>query len=147
MTTPASAADRASTARHFRVRASINGIDLGEFDKRTGGRTAAENAKHTPASAPSKRVALGGPRDTDGVMVDRAFVATRDHDLIRRFRPLCGLAEMSVTQTPLDKDGREYGRPEQWTGVLESIGPPEYDSESSEVARFEITMTADGDVA
>lgn len=143
MTTP----NRASTSRHFRVRASINGQDLGVFDTRTGGTTTAENSKHTPGSAPSARVALGGPRTTDDVTIGRAFVASRDHDLIRLFRPLCGLAEMSVTQVPLDKDGREFGRPEVWTGVLLSIGPPDYDAESSDVARFEITMTTDGDPA
>lgn len=143
MTTP----NRASTARHFRVRAAINGQDLGVFDSRTGGGTTAENAKHTPGSAPSSRVALGGPRTTDDVTVSRSFVATRDHDLIRSFRPLCGLAEMTVTQVPLDKDGREFGRPEVWTGVLATIGPPEYDGESSDVARFEIGMTTDGDPA
>lgn len=147
MTTPVSAADRASTARHFRVRASINGVDLGVFDTRTGGATTAENAKHTPGSSPSMRVALGGPRDTEDVTITRTFTASRDHDLIRRFRPLCGLAEMSVTQTPLDKDGREFGVPEQWTGVLATIGPPEYDANSAEIATFTVVMTADGDVA
>jgi hypothetical protein len=141
MTTP----NRASTQRHFRVRASINGVSLGQFDSRSGGGTSAENAKHTPGSAPSSQVALGGPRSTEDVTVSRAFVATRDHDLIRRFRPLCGLAEMTVTQSPLDKDGREFGRPDVWTGVLQMIGPPDYDANSSDVSTFDIVMTADGD--
>jgi hypothetical protein len=141
MTTP----NRASTQRHFRVRASVNGVSLGQFDSRSGGGTSAENAKHTPGSAPSSQVALGGPRSTEDVTVSRAFVATRDHDLIRRFRPLCGLAEMTVTQSPLDKDGREFGRPDVWTGVLQMIGPPDYDANSSDVSTFDIVMTADGD--
>jgi hypothetical protein len=141
MTTP----NRASTQRHFRVRASVNGVSLGQFDSRSGGGTSAENAKHTPGSAPSSQVALGGPRSTEDVTVSRAFVATRDHDLIRRFRPLCGLAEMTVTQSPLDKDGREFGRPDVWTGVLQMIGPPDYDANSADVSTFDIVMTADGD--
>lgn len=141
MTTP----NRASTQRHFRVRAAINGVDLGQFDSRSGGGTSAENAKHTPGSSPSSQVALGGPRSTEDVTVSRGFVATRDHDLIRRFRPLCGLAEMTVTQIPLDKDGREFGRPDVWTGVLQMIGPPDYDANSSDVSTFDIVMTADGD--
>lgn len=146
MTTPIR--DRASTARHFRVRASINGQDLGVFDSRTGGRTSAANDKHTPGSAPSSQVALGGARTTEDVAVVRAFFHKRDHDLIRLFRPLCGLAEMTVTQVPLDADGREFGRPEVWTGVLQSIGPPDYDSsEDAPTATFEIVMTADGDPA
>ena len=143
MSTP----NRASTQRHFRVRAAINGQDLGEFDSRSGGTTSAENAKHTPGSAPSARVALGGPRTTEDVTIGRAFVATRDHDLIRLFRPLCGLAEMTVTQVPLDKDSREFGRPEVWTGVLQMIGPPEYDANATDVARFEVVLTCDGDPA
>jgi hypothetical protein len=141
MTTP----NRASTQRHFRVRASVNGVSLGQFDSRSGGGTSAENAKHTPGSAPSSQVALGGPRSTEDVTVSRAFVATRDHDLIRRFRPLCGLAEMSVEQIPLDRNGREFGRPDVWTGVLQMIGPPDYDANSSDVSSFDIVMTADGD--
>ncbi len=143
MTTP----QRASTKRHFRVRVSIDGVSLGVFDRRTGGGTSAENAKHTPGSAPSSRVMLGGPRTTEDVTVSRDFVHNRDHDLIRRFRPRCGLADMTVTQVPLDKDGREFGRPEVWRGVLQQIGPPEYDSDSNDAADFEIVMTADGDPA
>lgn len=143
MTTP----DRASTARHFIVRAAINGVDIGQFDTRTGGGTSAENAKHSPGSSPSNRVALGGPRDTEDVTVGRGFVATRDHDLIRQYLPLCGLAEMSVSQRPLDKDGRPFGTPIIWTGVLQRIGPPDYDSNSGDVATFEVVMTADGDAA
>lgn len=141
MTSP----DRASTARHFRVLAAINGQDIGVFDARTGGGTSAESATHTPGSSPSARVALGGPRTTEDVTVSRSFVASRDHDVIRTFRPLCGLAEMTVTQVPLDKDGREFGRPDVWTGVLQMIGPPDYDANSSDVATFDIVMTADGD--
>lgn len=143
MTTP----NRASTQRHFRVRATIKGQDLGVFDSRTGGGTSADNAKHTPGSAPSSRVALGGPRSTEDVTISRAFVASRDHALIRLFRPQCGLAEMTVSQVPLDADGREFGRPDVWTGILQMIGPPDYDGESSEVASFEIVLTADGDPA
>lgn len=143
MTSP----NRASTQRHFRVRAVINGQDIGVFDSRTGGTTSAENAKHTPGSAPSSQVALGGPRTTEDVTISRGFVATRDHELIRLFRPQCGLAEMTVTQVPLDKDGREFGRPDVWTGVLQMIGPPEYDANSADVARFEVVLTADGDPA
>lgn len=142
MTSP----NRASTQRHFRVRAAINGQSLGVFDRRTGGATSANNATHTPGSAPSSRVTLGGARTTEDVTVSRDFVATRDHDLIRTFRPLCGLGEMTVTQVPLDKDGREFGRPEVWTGILQMIGPPEYDSAADAgTASFDIVMTADGD--
>lgn len=141
MTTP----DRASSASHFRVRGTINGIDLGQFDTRAGGITTAENSKHTPGSARSSKVALGGRKDTEDVTVTRGFIASRDHDLIRQFRPLCGLAEMSVSQVPLDRDGREYGRPDIWTGVLQTIGPPDYDANSSEISTFTIVMTADGD--
>lgn len=146
MTTPNR--DRASTQRHFRVRASINGVDLGVFDRRTGGVTSANNPKHTPGSSPSEQVALGGARTTEDVTISRDFVATRDHDLIRRFRPLCGLAEMTVSQVPLDKDGREFGRPDIWTGVMQMIGPPEYNSAAdAPVSSFDIVMTADGDPA
>ncbi len=141
MTTP----NRASTARHFRVRATIDGVDIGVFDTRTGGSTSADVSTHTPGSSPSSRVALGGPRTTEDVTVSRSFVARRDHDLIRRFRPRCGLGEMSVTQIPLDKDGREFGRPDVWTGVLQMIGPPDYDANSADVATFTVVMVADGD--
>ena len=141
MTTP----ERASTARHFRVRAAINGIDLGNFDTRTGGGTSADVGTHTPGSSPSARVALGGPRTTEDVTITRGFVASRDHDLIRQFRPLTGLAEMTVTQIPLDKDGREFGRPDVWTGVLQMIGPPDYDANSADTSTFTVVMVADGD--
>lgn len=149
MTTPApaTAVPRASTSRHFLVQASINGVSLGVFDTRTGGETTADTNKHTPGSAPSMRVALGGPRDTSDVTCGRAFVATRDHDLIKLYQPLCGLAEMVVTQQPYDKDGRPLsGKTIQWTGILKTIGPPEYDANSSDVSKFEIVMVCDGDV-
>jgi hypothetical protein len=135
---------RATTARHFLTTVAVNGRSLGQFDGMSGGNTSAESPKHTVNG--TTRVALGGPRDTEDVTVSRAFYYDRDHALARELRNLCGLAEVSISRQPLDRDGRPFDRPEVFSGVLQSVGYPEYDSESTDVSRLELVVTVDGEV-
>lgn len=141
---PARSRDRASTSRLFVTTATVNGVSVGEWDSMTGGATTAESTKHTVRGV--RRVALGGPRDTEDVTLARPFVRGRDHDLARQLRTLAGLAEVTISRQPLDPDGRPFGRPELYTGVLRSVTYPDYSAEGNDVAMLELTVTVDGEV-
>jgi hypothetical protein len=146
MTTPFTET-RASTARHFQVLVSIDGESLGVFDTRSGGGTTAEVTKHTPGSSPNMRAALGGPRDTEDVTVGRSYVYDRDLFLSKKYIGKVGQSVVTVTQTPLDKDGRLLmGSADSmsWTGILSNVTPPEYDASGTDVATWELTMVCDG---
>jgi hypothetical protein len=144
-TPPSAAATRATTSRHYVTTVSVNGVSLGEFEAMSGGSVAAESPKHTVGG--SRRVAMGGPRETDDVTVSRSFYYDRDHDLARQLLALAGEAEVVINRAPLDRDGRPFGRPLVYTGVLSTVTYPEQDAESSDLSRLELTVTVDGDVA
>lgn len=141
---PGTAPKRASTARHFAVAVEVNGTSLGAFETFGGGDTTAESPKRTVAGV--RRVALGGVRDTDDVTVSRQFVYDRDHDLARQLRALVGVAEVTVTRQPLDRDGKVYGKADLFRGVLSGLTYPEVDEDSSDVAMLELMVTVDGEV-
>lgn len=146
MTTPSLArVQRASTARHFLTTVSVNGRSLGQFDRMTGGNTVGESVKHTVNGV--RRVALGGgPRDTEDVTVSRAFVHTRDHRLARELRPLVNKGVVVISRQPLDADGKPYDRPETYTGLLTSVGYPEFDADSTDLSMLELGVAIDGEV-
>lgn len=144
MTTPA--VDRASTASHFLVVATVDGISLGYFDTKTGGEPAGESTKRASATSPAKRSALGGPTDLSDVVVSREFRYARDLAAWRSVRNRVGLASASVTVQPLDADRRPYGAPDIYTGILIGATPIEVDSDSSDVAMWSLTVQVDGEV-
>lgn len=145
-TSPPAGPSRASSARHFLTFVTVNGTSIGEFDAMAGGGTTSESSKHTPGSSPSRRVAMGGPQDVEDVTVRRSFVRDRDHELARQLRRVSGLAEVIITRQPLGADRLPFGRPEVFTGVLQTVNYPEHDSESTDTSMLELVVTVDGEV-
>lgn len=122
-------------------------IDLGTWDKKTGGAVDSEELRYKPGGmAPS--VSLGGSKNVENVVVSRLYRLVRDHqELLPWLMAGVGKARMQVSQLPLDIEGNSFGRPIIWTGTLKRCTPPEHDSESSDAAMIELEMTVEGEPA
>lgn len=144
MTTPA---QRASTASHFYVTATVDGERLGAFDTFTGGNVSAEVSKRRAGGARTRRATLGGPRDVDDVTIAREFVHTRDHALAASLEQKVGAtSSATITRQPLDANGSPFGRVKTYTGVLSNVAYPDADSDSADTAMLELTFVVE-DVA
>lgn len=135
---------RASTASHFLVTVTVNGVQIGEFDAMSGGDPTNETSKHVTGGR--RRVALPGIPDVADVVVRRAFYHQRDHSIARQLRALIDRAEVTISRQPLDGDRRPFGRPDLFSGVLAGVTYPETDQESTDVSMLELTVTVDGQV-
>lgn len=138
---------RTSTARHFLTTVTVAGKSYGKFDGFSGGGTSAESVKHASSSFKGRRAALGSPSEVEDATVWRFFDYERDFALLRAFRPLVGLAEVTISRQPLDANGSPFGSPEVYTGVLSGVNPPEHDTDSNDLSKIELTVTVDGEVA
>jgi len=138
---------RADTYRvnvHIQNLGSGGMINLGVFDKMTGGGLDSDEYKFKPGGmAPT--VSLGGSKTTDNVVVSRLYRLGRDHDFVQTLFSGVGKAKMIVTKQPLDVDGNVYGKPIVYNGTLKRVTPPEHDSESSAAALLELEMTPEGE--
>lgn len=122
-------------------------IDLGVWDKRSGGAVDSEELRYKPGGmAPS--VSLGGSKNVENVVVSRLYRLVRDHQELSSWLIAgVGRAQMQVSQLPLDIEGRAFGRPIIWKGTLKRCSVPEHDSESSDAAMIELEMTVEGEPA
>lgn len=125
--------------------ASIDGVQLGTFDKVTGGDLDSEESKYTAAGGEEEP--LGGRKTTDNVVVARNFKVGRDDLLIQQFAHRRGQATMVVTDQPTDADYNPFGRPLTYTGVLKRISKPDTDSESNDAAMLEVELSAGATVS
>lgn len=130
----------------YAVTFTLDGRDLGVWDKLSGGEIDSEETKYKPGSmAPS--VSLGGSTEVGNLTVSRLYVLNRDHDNIHWMISRAGKGNCVLSRQPLDADGNAYGRPLVYTGKLKTVTPPEVDSESSDAALLECEVTPAGTVA
>lgn len=119
-------------------------VNLGVWDKRSGGEVDSEETKYNPGGM-DPAVSLGGRRNVGNITVSRLYRHERDHaGLARVFIAGAGKADMEVAALPLDVEGNAFGRPIVWKGTLKRVTFPEHDSESSDAALVELEMTVDG---
>jgi hypothetical protein len=128
------------------ITATVDGVPLGVFDKRTGGDTDSEESKYRPGGL-GMQVALGGKTIITNVIIDRLYDLERDHELARRLRTRVGVALASVSEQPLDRDRNPWGRPIVWHGILKMVQTPERDSETNGPALFHIEISTEGNVS
>lgn len=113
---------------------------LGVFDKRTGGDTAVTAAKHRPGGWTTEKSYATLPTYAD-VVVSRVYERDRDHELVRSLINGSGRYMCTVVEQPLDPDGNAWGSPITWRGRLGQVKPGDYDSTSSAVRMFEVTIS------
>src|SRR4051812_30158701 len=129
----------------YAITMSVDNVDLGIWDKLTGGEVDSEEAKFKPGNM-GAHVSLGGSVEIGNLTISRLYDLARDHLganghgvhwLIGR----AGKGQVTVNRQPLDVDGNAYGRPLVYTGTLKTVTPPEVDSESSDAALLECEVT------
>jgi hypothetical protein len=127
----------------FTVIVHLNGVSLGVWDKKSGGRLDSDEVKYYPGGMASP-ISLGGRVNPDDVTLQRNYDRKDDHDKIDTLYNAVGKGQVTVSQRPMDKDGNLYGRPIIWTGILKSIMVPDVDSEATGPALIEMVVAVQG---
>lgn len=123
----------------YSVRASIDGVDLGVFDKMSGGEGDSEETTYRPGGL-GDQVTLGGAQSIGNITISKLYtdvVHGQFHFLMARR----GKGEMVVIRQPLDSDGNASGRVVAYSGKLKAVTPAEIDSEGNDAALLELEMT------
>jgi hypothetical protein len=133
----------------YAVTLTVDGNDLGIWDKLEGGEVDSEESKYKPGNM-GAHISLGGSVEVGNITVSRLYDLNRDHIgalgihwLISRV----GKGNCVVNRQPLDTDGNAFGTPLVYTGKLKTVSPPEVDSESADAALLECEITPAGTVA
>lgn len=126
----------------YSVRVSVDGVDLGTWDKLSGGETDSEETTYRPGGL-ADQITLGGATTTGNVTVQKLYdegVHGVYHWLVSR----AGKALMVATKQPLDSEGAAFGRPIVYGGRLKAVTPPDTDSEGNGAALISMEMTVQG---
>lgn len=129
----------------YSVRVSVDGRDLGTWDKMEGGEVDSEETTYRPGGL-SPQVTLGGAQTTGNVTVSKLY-DEGVHNLFHWLATRAGKGEMVVVKQPLDADGVVFGRPLVYAGKMKAVTAPEVDSEGNDAALIEIEMTVRGGIA
>lgn len=118
-------------------------VDLGTFDTWEGANVTADNTKHR-RGAMGQQVAIGGPVTIEDLTVSRDYDLARDIPNRQFLSSGVGKARVTAKKTYLDSDGHAFGRPFVINGVLIGYNEPNGDSDSGDVAMFELVINPDG---
>jgi hypothetical protein len=123
----------------YKVDVSVDGTKLGTFDKKTGGEVDSDETVFRPGGL-GEQITLGGPVSTSNVIVTRHYDSDV-HGLYKWLVARVGRADATITQQPLDDDGRAWGEPIVYAGKLKRVASPPVDSEASGVASLVLECT------
>jgi hypothetical protein len=118
---------------------------LGIFDTMEGGGATAENTKHRRGNM-GKQVAIGGPSTIEDVTVSRDLDLARDLVDMKWVFTKVGQATVVASRQFIDAHGTGFGAPWVVTGILIGCTPPPHDSDSADIAMWEIVINPDGDI-
>lgn len=126
----------------FQVSMTINGVDYGIFDSKEGAGLEAELPTHQPGGADVKPIVFKNKKKPpEPITLARYYDKDRDHARLATIKSLVGNGDCVVTVQPLDADDNPIGDPETHRGVLSGWTPPNYDSNSDDVAKCELVIT------
>lgn len=127
----------------YDVSVSLDGRNLGTFDKMTGGNIDSTETKYKPG-AMAPQISLGGSIEVGNITVSRLYVLGRDHPLVPLLKQAVGRGSVVVKKQPLDVNANPFGQPVVYTGILKQLTLPEADSESTSAALMEIEVSSAG---
>lgn len=130
----------------YNVTVSIDGTNLGTFDKMSGGEIDSDETRYRPGNL-GPHVSLGGSVNVGNLTVQRLYDLSRDHTKVAFLKGRVGKGTMVVSKQSLDVNGNAFGKPVVYTGKLKQLTLPDVDSESSDAAMIELEMTPFGTVA
>lgn len=122
---------------------SINGVNYGIWDKKSGGAVDSDDGKYYPGGMVPP-IALGGKKTTDNVTLSRFYDLYDDHGKINTILAAAGKGNAVVSQRPMDPEGNPFGKAIVYHGKLKRVAPPETDSEGTSVAMLEVEVVVNG---
>lgn len=130
----------------FRWTLTLDGQDLGVWDKQTGGHGGSEETKYRPGGMGGE-VSLGGRATRENQTFTRLYDLERgDNELLRKLDQRRGRGKITASGQPLDVDGHPFGKPDVYAGTLMTVNRPEHDSEGTGPALMEITVSTVGEI-
>lgn len=126
----------------YSVRVSVEGRDLGVWDKLSGGEVDSEETTYRPGGL-ADQITLGGAVTTGNLTVSKLYDEAV-HGLYHWLVGLAGRGTGVVTKQPLDADGHAFGRPIVYSVRLKSVTAPEVDSEGNDAALIEVEFSVNG---
>jgi hypothetical protein len=130
----------------YDIGVSVDGTDLGTFDKMSGGEVDSEETTYKPGGM-GARVSLGGSQNVGTITLSRLYGLTRDHLQVHWLMSRAGKGWVVIKKKALDTDGNVFGEPLVYQGRLKLVHPPDVDSESADPALLELEVTPAGTVA
>jgi hypothetical protein len=124
----------------YNVTVSIDGTELGTFDKMTGGNIDSNELKYKPG-AMATQISLGGSVEVSNITVSRLYDLLRDHTQMTFLKSKVGVGTVTIKKQSLDVNGASFGTPITYTGKLKALNPPEPDSESNAAALLELEIS------
>ena len=118
-------------------------LDLGIWDKMSGGEVDSDETKYNPGGM-APPVSLGGRKNTGNVTVSRLYRLIRDHAIAQSWINWVGKATVTISKRPMDIEGNPYPTAITYTGVLKRVTFPEVDSESSTAGLVEFEVSVEG---
>jgi hypothetical protein len=129
-----------STAGQHKITATLDGVSIGEFEKRSGGDVSAEPTKSRPGGMAAEKI-YPAQRTAGDVVVERTYERDRDDALVKLCEKRTGRGLVTVSDQLLDDDGAPWGTPKTWAGVLNHVEPSDADSNSTDRSTFVLTAT------
>jgi hypothetical protein len=130
----------------FKVTVTVDGVNLGTWDKFSGGEADSDETKYRPGGM-ANQVSLGGTTTVGNVTVSKAYDPVVDGARIASLLAARGLKDASVALQPLDNNKAPYGNPIVYSGKLKAVTTPEHDSEGSGAAMISLEISTDGDIS
>lgn len=126
------------------VSLTVDGVSLPFIhNRREGGATTSDSNKTYPGGM-RRQKAHGAPQSIDDITLGGEFVPQQDHEMLRWLRTRTGKGKAVVSEQLLDVDGRAFGEPDIWTGVLMSVSTGDYDASSGDPRELSIGISTDG---
>jgi hypothetical protein len=127
------------------ISVTIDGVDTGIWEKRSGGMIDSDETRIYPGGRKAP-ISLGGKQLPENITLTRTFFLDRDLPVIKTWMNRAGRASVIVKDQALDADDNSYGSPIVQSGKLKAVTPPERDSEASDAAQVILEVSIDGTV-
>lgn len=134
-----------TTQKTFRVSLTVDGVDMGVWDQKSGGKLGANVLTYLPGGMAPQISLPGGTPTKDTITLTRIYDRVRDHDgALAALISGVGRAVCVVKQRPLDADGNGWGKSIVTRGTLASAQEPDTDSTSDTPATIILEIAPDG---
>lgn len=117
-------------------------LKLGTFDSFEGGAKKSETIKHRPGNQGDQE-AVGSLPSRDDFTVGRRFRLERDLPYEKILDELVGIGRVTAVRQKKTPDGKNFGDPTTYTGIMSEYVLPNHDSDEAAKAMFTIAVNAD----